>query len=863
MANEPITQPVTVVIPALNEEQTIAPLLDALLTGTRPPDEIVVSDGGSTDATRDIVARYADRSVRLIEGPGGISENRNAAIAAASNELIACTDAGCIPDPTWLERLTEPLEAGAQWSGGLSRPARASRLQRVIGLAMMPSPDEIDLDHFVPGGASQAFTRDVWRRAGRFPEGMRAGEDTVFGQRIKDLGIKPVVVPDAQVTWQAPRSVGEMMRKAFLWGRSDGSVGTNSTGYLRVFSIWVGGTVAGLLLPVLRLPRTGIATVAGVLGASAWMTRRKHRALDDTLGSVVLPVAHALRTGSQGVGWAFGYLSRPDRPPLSRLVRRLGVLLTQKAKRAIRPLVPDSVVAKLRPERSANRGTSRNNIDILVADRTEVDTWLATTPDTHRIGVEPTRLVSSDRAVIVRPETASLETRDRLAAAVRGEVQASVIATVSPREGGRPGEPTIDPFAVAVLPDAVDFPIPTDVSTLQHLVRQAGLHQAVIPVSGLEPQPSRRPITDPGTAVILGTVPMRDVGGGSRGAQMAHELVARGYHVTYLNLFDSDEQRDLGLRYVHAGLDEIAAADFDLDRFLGRIQTRTRLAILELPHPRYLDMIESLSGAGFAVAYDLMDDWSDDALGGWGYSRTVEEQIARRCDALVASAPSLVERLERLSNRPVTLVPNAVNTRLFHPGDELARPADIPDGDGPVFEYHGSLYGDWFDWAALERTALAFPHARLVIIGDDRRHPPMPANVHFLGLKPQHLLPAYLAHSDLAMIPFEVSETTHAVSPLKVFEYLAMGVPVASVPLEPLEGLEGVYTDADLVNAVTVALAAGAPDVAAVAAAHGWGERMQRLFGALGLELLQDPNATPIHITQRPTIHWTTDQRRL
>ncbi len=59
MANEPITHQVTVVIPALNEEHTIAPLLDALLGGTRPPDEIVVSDGGSTDSTRDIVGRYA------------------------------------------------------------------------------------------------------------------------------------------------------------------------------------------------------------------------------------------------------------------------------------------------------------------------------------------------------------------------------------------------------------------------------------------------------------------------------------------------------------------------------------------------------------------------------------------------------------------------------------------------------------------------------------------------------------------------------------------------------------------------------------------------------------------------------------
>jgi glycosyltransferase involved in cell wall biosynthesis len=204
-----------------------------------------------------------------------------------------------------------------------------------------------------------------------------------------------------------------------------------------------------------------------------------------------------------------------------------------------------------------------------------------------------------------------------------------------------------------------------------------------------------------------------------------------------------------------------------------------------------------------------------------------------------------------------------VNTRLFHPGGELAPPEDLPGGEGPVLEYHGSLYGDWFDWAALERTALAHPDARLVIIGDDRRHPPMPDNVHFLGLKPQHLLPAYLAQSDVALIPFEVSDTTHAVSPLKVFEYLAMGVPVASVPLDPLQGLDGVHTDPDLSKAVDAALSADRPDPATIASAHGWGERMSRLFAALGLELQQDPNATPIHITQRSVIRWLPEQRRL
>ena len=87
--------------------------------------------------------------------------------------------------------------------------------------------------------------------------------------------------------------------------------------------------------------------------------------------------------------------------------------------------------------------------------------------------------------------------------------------------------------------------------------------------------------------------------------------------------------------------------------------------------------------------------------------------------------------------------------------------------------------------------------------------------------------------------------------------------PVATVPLEPLLDLEGVHTDVDLSMAVDTALTAERPDPAAVESAPGWGQRMARIFEALGMELEQDPDAAPIHITQRTVVHWPPDQRRL
>jgi hypothetical protein len=314
------------------------------------------------------------------------------------------------------------------------------------------------------------------------------------------------------------------------------------------------------------------------------------------------------------------------------------------------------------------------------------------------------------------------------------------------------------------------------------------------------------------------------------------------------------------LRFVSTRLDHQSFKDFDSKLYLSRLQTTDRIAIIELPHPRFLPVVTDLRAAGFQVVYDLIDDWSDPALGGWGYAPRTEEAVALASTILIASAPSLVRRLSDLTRRQVVEIGNAVNTRIFRPGS-FSRPHDLPEGDGPVFEYHGSLYGNWFDWHALRGVAIANPEARVVVIGDPRGHPEVPDNVFFLGLKPQRALPQYLAFSDVGLVPFVVSETTHAVSPLKVFEYLAMEVPVAAPPLDPLVGLDGVYVDRDLPTAVARALSGKSPDAEQVRLAHGWGERMTRLFFAAGFVIADERPEWAVRIRDRKAAHYRPEER--
>src|ERR1043166_5329647 len=88
---------VSVIVPVRDEEHSIHELLDSLLKQTRPPDEIVITDGGSIDATPQIIEEYIQQGapVRLLRaGPALPGRGRNLGAAAATYEWLAFTDAG-------------------------------------------------------------------------------------------------------------------------------------------------------------------------------------------------------------------------------------------------------------------------------------------------------------------------------------------------------------------------------------------------------------------------------------------------------------------------------------------------------------------------------------------------------------------------------------------------------------------------------------------------------------------------------------------------------------------------------------------------------------------------------------------------
>ena len=500
-------------------------------------------------------------------------------------------------------------------------------------------------------------------------------------------------------------------------------------------------------------------------------------------------------------------------------------------KRVVRRFIPDRVMARIR--RSEHSRAVRRNVDLYVVDPVSARRWVKLTPDTYRvISTVPTESVSGVDVVTAGPPDTEL-------ARYLGWHGSDVVVRGSV---GRPGmrgmrvvEPPIVPITAVTSPRIADT-LPPEAAespaSMLAIASAAGLRIGVIPevVADLS-----LPITQIAGAhvVIFAAVPLHDIGGGSRAAQIAIELLRRGYGVTYVYRYPTVESGDLGLRFIHPDLAEVDVAVFEPG--LIRRANGDAIVIVEAPIAEFVSPVERLASEGWTVVYDVIDDWTDVALGGDWYRRDAEQRLVDASTGITCSADDLTAHIATFG-REAVVVPNAVNESIFGVAEPQSRPSDLPAGS--VLGYHGSLYGEWFDWRALESVAEAFPDHVVAVIGDARGVPKVSAdNIVFLGLKRQSELPAYLQSFEVGLVPFEVSNLTHTVSPLKIYEYLASGVPVAAPPLRPLRGLDGVYLDPHLPTAVAKAIEGGPPDRNVALRDHTWGARLAIMFRHIDRQL--------------------------
>ncbi|MFK8055504.1 MAG: glycosyltransferase [Saprospiraceae bacterium] len=245
--------------------------------------------------------------------------------------------------------------------------------------------------------------------------------------------------------------------------------------------------------------------------------------------------------------------------------------------------------------------------------------------------------------------------------------------------------------------------------------------------------------------------------------------------------------------------------------------------------------------------------YSVDAIGQANYTGKhgvgAEKTQLRYSDAGFATSTHLAATLSAFAKTPHVL-PNAMATEHYVDREIEVEPADLQKIPHPRLGYVGNLDGARIDFEALMVLAKARPELHQVYIGpwnagdEMRKQFEAFPNIHLLGRKDQAACPAYLQHVDVGMIPFRVTELTAAIYPLKINEYLALGLPVISTSFSSdIEAFNATITLADsgswsekIDEALTANSLAEIKKRKEIASTNTWDARAAKFLQIVGLK---------------------------
>lgn len=298
-----VTPTVTIAIPVLNEAEHIDDCLDAVAAQTYDGIvEVLVVDGGSTDATREIIAGRP--GVRLLENPRRIQAAAlNVALAEAKGDVFVRVDGHCVIAQDYVERCVEALEGtGAAMVGGAMTPVAQRPVQRGIAAAMASRVGAGPARFHIGGAPGQvdtvylgAFAVETARDVGGYAEDVGVNEDAEFAIRMRARG--PVWFDGRIRSTYVPRSsLRAVCRQFYRYGRSRAATVRKHPRSLSGRQLAAPLLVLGLLSPRRR-------TVAGAYLAVVAVGCTREIAHDPATGAAmifILPTMHLC--------WGIGFL---------------------------------------------------------------------------------------------------------------------------------------------------------------------------------------------------------------------------------------------------------------------------------------------------------------------------------------------------------------------------------------------------------------------------------------------------------------------------------------------------------------------------------------------------------------------------
>jgi GT2 family glycosyltransferase/glycosyltransferase involved in cell wall biosynthesis len=254
---------------------------------------------------------------------------------------------------------------------------------------------------------------------------------------------------------------------------------------------------------------------------------------------------------------------------------------------------------------------------------------------------------------------------------------------------------------------------------------------------------------------------------------------------------------------------------------LVRAQVRAVSALLRLKRPAYIvtiptawDVVEPLPRR--ALVFNRSDRHSEFPESDRETIEALEHGLLENANLVTYVSRVLLDDEVTQTGDRAHFLDHGVDIDHFRARPESEIPADLSAIPGPRVGFFGALDDFVVDFDLLERIAVELPEVSLVLIGDathdmDRfgKH----ENVHWLGFRPYETIPAYGSGFDVAIMPWLDNDWIRYSNPIKLKEYLALGLPVVSAQFAELAK----YTDrvraagdhAEFIEAIRRSLADG------------------------------------------------------